>query len=127
MNAETLRIVDVNVNRAREALRVIEDYARFALDDADAASAAKRCRHDLRQLVDTIGASALLAARDIAGDVGRYEKTAAELQRDGAEDVVRAAFARLGEAARGLGEYGKLISPAAAAAAEALRYAAYEL
>ena len=30
-----LRLLDANANRAREALRVLEDYARFVLDDAD--------------------------------------------------------------------------------------------
>ena len=38
MDPAVLRILDVNVNRSREALRVIEDYARFALDDLDAAA-----------------------------------------------------------------------------------------
>lgn len=124
---DVARIIDVNINRAREALRVIEDYARFVLDDADAAAAIKHCRHDLRGVIETVGADALLAARDIVNDVGRDVKTAGELQRDSAGDVVRAAFGRLSEAARGLGEYGKLASVDAAAAAETLRYRAYEL
>jgi thiamine-phosphate pyrophosphorylase len=127
MDPEVLRILDVNLNRAREALRVIEDYARFVLDDADIALAAKRLRHELRPLVESLGREALLAARDIHGDVGRDAKTAAELRREVFEDVVRAAFGRLSEAARALGEYGKLVAPGAAAAAETLRYAAYEL
>ncbi len=29
---DSLRILDANFNRAREALRVMEDYARFALE-----------------------------------------------------------------------------------------------
>ncbi len=127
MDAEALRILDVNLNRAREALRVIEDYARFVLDDADAAEAVKRQRHGLRQIVDAAGADVLLEARDIVGDVGRNAKTARELHRSTAEDVVRAAFGRLSEAARGMGEYGKLLSPTAATAAETLRYQTYEL
>ncbi len=44
MDSDALRIIDVNLNRAREALRVVEDYARFVLDDADAAAAVKSCR-----------------------------------------------------------------------------------
>jgi thiamine-phosphate pyrophosphorylase len=127
MDADVLRIIDVNVNRAREALRVVEDYARFVLDDENAAAAVKHCRHELRAVTDAVGSDALLAARDIIGDVGRDVKTASELQRDSAADVVRAAFGRLSEAARGLGEYGKLVSESAAAAAETLRYRSYEL
>src|SRR5436190_2119069 len=33
MNGPLLRLLDANANRAREALRVLEDYARFVLDD----------------------------------------------------------------------------------------------
>jgi thiamine-phosphate pyrophosphorylase len=126
-DAEIMRILDVNVNRAREALRVIEDYARFVLDDADAAGAVKHCRHELRAMVAAAGGDAVLAARDIGGDVGRDVKTAGELRRGSPEEVVRAAFGRLSEAARSLGEYGKIVSDVAAAAAETLRYGCYEL
>lgn len=127
MDADVLRILDANLNRAREALRVVEEYARFVCDDADAAAAAKQCRHQLRGIAAALGADHLLSARDIVSDVGRDVKTPAELRRDSAEDVVKAAFARLTEAARVLGEYGKLISPLAAEMAETLRYRAYEL
>lgn len=127
MDADTLRIIDVNVNRAREALRVIEDHARFVRDDADSAGAVKAARHELRTLIDALGPDALLAARDIISDVGRDLKTPTELARASTDDVARAAFARLTEAARVLGEYGKLLSPQVAAAAESLRYRAYEL
>ncbi|MCK4342190.1 MAG: thiamine phosphate synthase [Phycisphaerae bacterium] len=127
MDAEVLRIIDANLNRAREALRVIEDYARFVRDDADVAGAVKSCRHELRNVVEALGQKALLAARDIVSDVGRDLKTPEELHRGAPADVIRAAFARAGEAARVLGEYGKLVSPAAAAGAEALRYRVYEL
>jgi thiamine-phosphate pyrophosphorylase len=122
-----LRIVDANLNRAREALRVIEDHARFALDDIDVAERVKVARHGLRRIVEEVGPDKLLAARDILNDVGRDVKTATEQQRRSAEDIVRAAFARLTEAARVLGEYGKLFSSNAAEAAEKLRYRAYEL
>lgn len=127
MDADALRIIDANINRTRETLRVIEDYARFVLDDGDAAAAVKRCRHELHGLVAAAGRDALLAARDIVGDVGRELKTAGELHRGSMGDVVRAAFGRLSEATRVLGEYGKLVAPEAARAAEALRYSAYEL
>jgi len=41
------RLLDADFNRAREALRVVEDYARFILDDARLSQAAKQLRHDL--------------------------------------------------------------------------------
>ena len=35
MESSVLRLLDANANRAREALRVVEDYARFVLDDGE--------------------------------------------------------------------------------------------
>jgi len=127
LDSSVLRILDANLNRAREALRVIEDHARFVLDDADAAERVKIVRHGLRQIVTAVGPDELLGARDILNDVGRDVKTADEQQRGSTDDVVRAAFGRLTEAARVLGEYGKLVSAAGADAAERLRYRTYEL
>lgn len=127
MDRDWLRIIDANLNRAREALRVIEDYARFARDDPVAAEAAKRLRHRLRTLGDAIGPDLLLAARDAGGDVGRETKTATELTREGALDVVRAAFARGGEALRTIAEFAKSDAPPAAADAERVRYELYAL
>jgi thiamine-phosphate pyrophosphorylase len=127
LDTAILRIVDVNINRAREALRVIEDYARFALDDAAAAAAVKRCRHQVQEIAAGFGTRELLAARDIVADVGKETKAPAELRRPTPESVVQAAFGRLAEAARSLGEYGKLHAPHTATAAEALRYCGYEL
>ena len=47
MNLSTLRILDANFNRAREALRVVEDYARFHLNDDSLSGELKQLRHDL--------------------------------------------------------------------------------
>lgn len=144
MDAAALRILDANMNRAREALRVVEDYARFALDDRAAAAAAKDMRHALGRAAaqGALPAGDALAARDAAGDVGRTAKTAGELRRDSSEAVLAASFARLGESLRVLGEFGKLaappdasrpdgalaeVAPPLAALAEDLRYRAYEL
>jgi len=126
-NPDILRILDANLNRCRETLRVIEDYARFILNDHDSAVAAKSLRHGLQQLVQLLGADELLAARDILNDVGQDAKLAEELERRGPVAVLRAAFSRLSEATRVLGEYSKLVSARAAAAAEHLRYRGYDL
>lgn len=125
----TLRILDANANRAREALRVAEDYARFALDSARLAEALKGLRHRLRAQLDALGlpAEALLALRDTPGDVGTALATPAELRRTSAADVAKAALKRLEEALRCLEEYGKTLDPHAAQGIQAIRYAAYEL
>lgn len=121
------RILDANANRAREALRVAEDAARFTLDRPDLAGAMKRLRHDLRTAMDRLDARALLAARDTAGDVGTGISVDAESRRADPADVAWAAMKRLTEALRVLEEFGKTLDPAYAAAVEAVRYRAYDL
>lgn len=127
MDPALLRILDANLNRAREGLRVIEDYARFALDDARLAQKAKSHRHALAAIARTLNPAELLAARDTAGDTGRTTKTAAELSRSTTEQVVRAEFARVGEALRVIAEFGKIANAQVAVEAETIRYKLYEL
>jgi thiamine-phosphate pyrophosphorylase len=120
-----LRIIDANSNRAREALRVMEEAARFVLDDAPLTADLKTLRHDLVAVVDPLLAAG--ADRDVPGDVGTSIATAGERTRAGVASVARAAGRRLGEALRAIEEYAKTIDAAAAAAVEALRYRGYEL
>src|ERR1700690_440050 len=64
------RLLDANANRAREGLRIIEDTARFVLDDASAARAFRDLRHGVDELVRR-HYKELLTARDVAHDSGR--------------------------------------------------------
>ncbi len=125
MDPSVARILDANHNRAREALRVLEEYARFALDDSVLSERAKSLRHDLAAAIKRLDRTALLAWRDTPGDVGVVIRTEAEQSRASAEDVAAAAAARLSEALRALEEYGKTVDAAFAAAIEAIRYASY--
>lgn len=122
------RIVDANLNRASEGLRVIEDYARFALGDAFLAETTKQIRHRLTAATSTLSAADRLAARDTQGDVGTQITTPQEFIRTSARQVAAASSARLAQALRTIEEYGKLLFPAAAVAEiEALRYLSYTL
>ncbi len=133
------RIIDANANRAREALRVLEDIARFALDDAELSASLKSLRHDLRAALDglSIDKAVLLSSRDTEGDVGTAITTPAEYARTGLRDVALAAASRLTEALRSIEEAAKAIpasstsaiNPAKtpAAAFESLRYRAYSV
>jgi thiamine-phosphate pyrophosphorylase len=120
------RILDANANRAREALRVMEDGARFLLDDAELSSRAKALRHDLASALAPF-AHEMLLARDTPGDVGTAISTEGEAHRASARDVVVAAGKRLTEALRTIEEYAKVIEPTVAPVVEALRYRAYDL
>ena len=126
MNGPVLRLLDANANRAREALRVVEDYARFVLDDGELCRRLKQLRHDLSgQLAPYLGAAIL--HRDTPGDVGTDNKTAAEGVRPDLASVVVAAGKRLGEALRVVEEVLKTQSRLEGLSVEALRYAWYSL
>ena len=121
------RILDANANRAREALRVVEDHCRYALDDAYLSRELKGLRHGLTEALATLPGNLLLAARDTVHDVGTQITTADEYQRHSTADVVRANWNRLREALRTLEEYGKTVSPDLGRALEQLRYRCYTL
>jgi thiamine-phosphate pyrophosphorylase len=121
------RILDANLNRAREAARVAEEHARFVLDSAADAERLKALRHELRSLAETLGPDRLLGARDTPGDVGTGVRAPTEAERSCPADVLTAAFKRLEEALRVLEEYAKPERHEAAAVAEALRYRVYEI
>ncbi len=127
MDASIARILDANFNRAREGLRVIEDYARFVQDDPAGCERVKRLRHDFVDCMRQLPGDTLLAARDTPGDVGTTITTAGEQARNGAREVCIAAAKRLVEALRTIEEYGKTFAPAFAAQIESLRYRAYDL
>src|SRR5829696_760157 len=121
-----LRLLDANANRAREALRVIEDYARFVIDDRETSAELKSIRHDFATVTASFVADAILH-RDTPGDVGTATKVETELHRDGVTEVVIAAGKRLGEALRAIEEFLKTTSPADAAKVERLRYRFYDV
>ena len=126
VNQSILRLIDANANRAREALRVLEDYARFVLDDHELSAALKGIRHEFATILRGTLAEAI-AHRDTSGDVGTGIKTQNELQRADIGEVVTAAGKRLGEALRAIEEYLKTVSPADAARIEQLRYRFYDV
>ena len=105
------RILDAAANRAGEGLRVVEEFARFGLNDSQLSRLLKVCRHDLTAALGLIPESVRLAARDTLGDVGTTISTPSEYSRPELLDVVRASFKRVQEALRTLEEYGKLIPP----------------
>jgi len=66
---QTLRIVDANLNRIGESLRLLEDIARLLLNDAVLAERLKAMRHELATKELSIKKH-FLQARDSEGDVG---------------------------------------------------------
>ncbi|GHV20529.1 thiamine-phosphate synthase [Planctomycetales bacterium] len=119
------RLLDVNFNRAREGLRVVEDYARLVLESPTLTAALKNARHSLVAIARELDGGNFAAARDIAGDCGASIKADDETARASVAEVVRANLNRVAEALRVLAEYAKTVSPAAATALEQQRYEVY--
>ena len=127
MDSNILRLIDASANRAREGLRVVEDYVRFVLDDALATQQLKRFRHTFTRLMGEIPLSERLSARETRQDVGTGITLDSERQRDDAQSVLAANFTRIQESLRSLEEYSKVVCPAISGGLEQLRYDSYTI
>ncbi|MDA0803150.1 MAG: thiamine phosphate synthase [Planctomycetota bacterium] len=119
------RLLDANRNRAMEALRVLEDIARFGPAADALAGECKSLRHRMTGVLSSLDAGRFIAARDVAGDAGCSRSGACEAKRAGIAELAEANGARLCESLRTLEEALKLSDPAAAQAMERIRYDAY--
>ena len=105
-------MIDANLNRSSEGLRVLEDVARFLLDDAELSQRLRTLRHDLARETNSLGAG-LLSGRDAEHDVGRLRSKDKELTRGVTSlvslvDLVTANAKRVEESLRVIEELAKL-------------------
>jgi len=129
MNSEKsiYRIMDVNVNRACEGLRVIEDGVRFILNNYSLTKEVKELRHCIIKAVkesSQINQAKLIVSRYIERDVGVKIK---EDKQKKFEEMIEANFRRVEEAERSMEEFGKLFSPALGEKFKQLRFRTYSL
>ncbi len=127
MERSSYRIIDANFNRAREAVRVIEDYCRFALNCDSLSQRARQLRHNLCAAIGELDTDRLIASRDTLNDVGVGSVVENQMQRTELHDCFTAAAKRLPEALRTIAEVAQTINPAIALKIEDLRYTAYTL
>lgn len=113
------RIIDVNVNRASEGLRALEEIARFILDDKAITQKLKNMRHFVCNFFDT-DYETFLKSRDTVNDIGVNIKNPTKLLRNlNVENIFKSNIKRVQQALRMLSEYGNL--------PENLRYESYTL
>lgn len=125
-NKRVLRIIDVNLNRAKEGLRCCEEVARFILDDSALTKALKFLRHNIEEVAASSGIkkSSLCAARDVKTDCG---KSPCVLEKkDDWQGIFLANIQRVKEALRALEEFFKLIDDTSCERFKALRFEVYE-
>lgn len=106
---------------------MIEDYARFAVEDLDACSTCKGLRHRLGDLRARLGINPLLSARATESDVGRDRPHTNETLREDLQSIVGSAFGRLSQSLRSIAELSKLCDSDVAATAETMRFDGYAL
>lgn len=117
------RILDANLDRAREGLRIVEEWCRFGLNDKEMAINCK----EMRQELASWHSSELRTARDTPNDVGTDVTHPQEAERENLPDLLQANLCRVQEALRVLEEYAKLYDVEFAAAMKQMRYQVYSL
>lgn len=119
------RIIDANLNRSKEALRVVEDIIRFDYDDEELSTFSKSIRMRLGALakkhIDSI------AHRDTQNDCLTQVTLKEEKFRSSLFDVLIANFKRAEESLRALEEVFKLVDIESALVCKQARYDTYIL
>jgi thiamine-phosphate pyrophosphorylase len=126
MDAYILRIIDANLNRLTEGLRVAEEYTRFVLTDAILSSSLKDIRHKALNIITPDQRKEMMKQRDSINDPGADEDETRN-RRKTTEEVAGVNLKRSAEALRVLEEYIKTIDAGKAAEFKELRFKVYEI
>ncbi len=121
-NNSSLRLIDANLNRLREGIRVVEDIFRYVHNNKEVATKLKNLRH----LARIENYYELLETRDVKNDVLR-ESIKSEQNRDNLNSILIANFKRAQESARVLEEFTKLTSTNDSENFKYIRYELYNL
>ncbi|AYJ79236.1 thiamine-phosphate pyrophosphorylase [Aliarcobacter cryaerophilus ATCC 43158] len=122
MNKNHLRLIDANLNRLREGIRVVEDIFRYIYNNKEISIKLK----DLRHLARTKNYYELLETRDVKNDVLR-ESIKSEQNREDLNSILIANFKRAQESSRVLEELTKLSSIEDSENFKYIRYELYNL
>jgi len=122
MTNKVERLIDANLNRLREGIRVIEDINRYVYDNQELTPKFKTLRHSIQKAYN----SNRISNRNILGDIQK-KSIATELNRTSLEDIVIANFLRAQESSRVLEESFKLIDVELSEHFKNIRYELYEL
>lgn len=121
------RIIDANINRAKEGLRVCEEITRFILDSRSLTAALKNIRHTIDSLSRSLAQNKnLLKERESRKDIGKNIYIN-ELKRRTVKDIFFANCQRVKESIRVLEEFSKLKNKTTALKFKNLRYSLYEI
>jgi thiamine-phosphate pyrophosphorylase len=122
MKNNLLRVIDANINRYKEGIRVVEDLYRYIYNDKDISSTLKSLRH----IKLPLSQKELLQNRDSINDVLKTS-TKSEQNRKDLEGIIIANLKRAEESARVLEELFKLIDIETSEKFKTNRYKLYNL
>jgi thiamine-phosphate pyrophosphorylase len=122
MKNNLLRVIDANINRYKEGIRVVEDIYRYIYNDKNISSTLKSLRHTELP----ISQKELLQHRDSINDVLKTS-TKSEQNRENLEGIIIANLKRAEESARVLEETFKLINIETSEKFKSNRYKLYNL
>ena len=122
----TLRLIDANLNRALEGVRVCEEIIRFHVKSPRTFRRLRALRHGIAAAMRRlpIPPGELLGARDSARDLGRRAPTG---RVDSLERLAALNLQRAKEALRVLEECARILAPRRTADFQRLRFRAYEI
>ena len=122
MDKGLYRVIDANLNRLKEGIRVIEDMARYSQNNKELSSSLKNLRHLAK--IDDI--QALLKSRDAQNDVLRPTMKS-EMERSSIDSIIIANYKRAQESSRVLEEIYKVVEPELSERFKHIRYELYTL
>ena len=122
LSPELYRVIDANLNRLKEGIRVVEDIMRYRDNNKELSSQLKSLRHKAR-INETKN---LLQNRDSINDVLR-SSTKSEQNRNDITSIIAANFKRAEESSRVLEEIYKLENIEYSENFKYIRYELYNL
>ncbi len=117
------QVIDVNLDRAREGLRVLEDWARYGLGRADIVKKLK----DYRQILGSHHLDLYKKARNYTEDECNGLSHPEQLKRSNIEHIISANSSRIQEALRVIEEFSRNNNDELAKSASLIRYEIYSL
>jgi len=128
MESKVYRIIDVNLNRASEGLRVVEDGLRLIFEDKELSSQIKRLRHKINVLrKDKEFNRKLLEERNTDTDPGKPVNYDLTVTGKNFEDIILMNLKRAMESVRVIEEFLKSINNQSWKSYKEIRFALYDI
>lgn len=120
------RIIDVNINRLSESLKLIEDLSRFSLNNRNLLTTVRKIRIDFLKIKRTLPLTDIIGSRESQHDLGRAARFDIRKKKT-PRDVIMANVTRAKESSRILEETLKSSNALASIKMKAIRFQIYDV